>query len=98
VSKFGKLSVHMLLLFCVVDAGLCLVMYFINGLGSLLLIMAVVGFITSLMTIAVRIEVSTVKPEYYCKVQSLSENISGLLIPVGILLMSVLAGAGVKGR
>lgn len=93
-SKFGKLSVNMLLLFCVVDAGLCLFMYFINGLGPLLLIMVVVGFIISLMTIAVRIEVSTVKPEYYCKVQSLSENISGLLVPVGILLMSVLAGAG----
>lgn len=93
-SKFGKLSVNMLLLFCVVDAGLCLFMYFVNGLGPLLLIMVVVGFIISLMTIAVRIEVSTVKPEYYCKVQSLSENISGLLVPAGILLMSVLAGAG----
>ena len=94
VSKFGKLSVHLLLLFCVVDAGLCLLMYFVNGLGALLLIMVVVGFITSLMTIAVRIEVSTVKPEYYCKVQSLSENIAGLLVPAGIVMMSVLAGAG----
>lgn len=93
-GRFGKLSVNMLLLFCVVDAGLCLFMYFVNGLVPLLLIMVVVGFIISLMTIAVRIEVSTVKPEYYCKVQSLSENISGLLVPVGILLMSVLAGAG----
>ncbi|OGS07116.1 MAG: hypothetical protein A2270_03890 [Elusimicrobia bacterium RIFOXYA12_FULL_51_18] len=93
-GKFGKLSVPMLLFFCVADAGLCLLMYFINGLVPLLLVMVVVGFIVSLMSIAVKIEVSTVKPEYYCKVQSLSENIASLLVPVGILMMSALAGSG----
>ncbi|HAT73306.1 MAG TPA: hypothetical protein DCS63_10875 [Elusimicrobia bacterium] len=94
VNKVGRLNISMLLLFCVVDAGLCFLMYFLTGLGALLLVMMVVGFIVSLMTIAVKIEVSTVKPEYYCKVQALSENISGLLVPVGIVIMSVLAGAG----
>jgi len=81
-------------LFCGLNAGLSVFTSVTHSFYSLLGVMFLIGLANSLIGIAIKIEISGVKPEYFCKVQSVSENISGTLVPLGILLMACLSSRG----
>ena len=65
--------------------------FFINDFKLFVLMVFLVGLGLGSVNIGINLLVSGVRADYYCRVRTHSENISGFFIPFGLLLISMLA-------
>jgi len=65
--------------------------FFISDFRIFTLMVFLVGMGLGSVNIGITLLISAAKPGYYCKVRTHSENIAGLFVPFGLVLLSALA-------
>lgn len=65
--------------------------FFVSDFRIFTLMVFLVGMGLGSVNIGITLLISAAKPGYYCKVRTHSENIAGLFVPFGLVLLSALA-------